>query len=178
VPLSCVSAMSRQRDIFPLPRVGADFKAPPGKRRRINSLIQCLNEMQGLDTPHAAPIAVQERAQVEISRQFAHAAPFVSPSFDRAAAEKLLRCSLSYLAEEQADSPVVPFDSARVSIPFVGHSAASAAAVLDSSGREVLEGFSKHMLHDPESWGRIVEEGECVVPYMAPPFKAQSGPLQ
>jgi hypothetical protein len=163
--------MSRQRDIFPLPRIEAEECPLGSRRRRANLLIDCLNEMQGSATSCSAPIAVQQRAHAAILKQVARAVPLAPHSFGRASAETLMCCRLSYLSEEQADSPVVPYDSARLSIPFVGHSAACAADVLDPAGRVVLEGFNKHMLLAPDAWSRVVHEGESIIPYMDPVLK-------
>lgn len=59
-----------------------------------------------------------------------------------------------------------PYSQSLVSLPETGDSSVPLSKVLDSLGREVLGDPPKYMLLTEEEWGRVLESGDIVKPYM------------
>ena len=170
----------RWRELFPLPHAcepshvsGLSVSSRRrrarvrDKVRKINSIVDSLNEMYVPDQVHVdLDVTEAQRAcHHSLFKQLSRAPRSQDVCSEREAVQELLRTTVSY---EQADcmNTVRPYDRDLVSLPEVGAAPVALAQVLDATGREFVEDPATFMLLDDEEWGMVLEHGDTVRPYM------------
>lgn len=170
----------RWRELFPLPHAcepshvsGLSVSSRRrrarvrDKVRKINSIVDSLNEMYVPDQVHVdLDVTEAQRAcHHSLFKQLSRAPRPQDVCSEREAVQELLRTTVSY---EQADcmNTVRPYDRDLVSLPEVGAAPVALAQVLDATGREFVEDPATFMLLDDEEWGMVLEHGDTVRPYM------------
>jgi hypothetical protein len=121
--------------------------------------------------PFLRPTAAQSLARREILRKLA-----VAPTPDvvqqpRATFEALLKCDLSYAAEE-VQCTVEPYDENRASLPHPGAKPVRVELAIDSLGWDIVVNYKETLLLDEKSYGLLCETGSKVTPCMDVRLKA------
>ena len=170
----------RWRELFPLPHAvppGSGYGLSTSSRRRkakvrglveeSNRVIDSLNEMYAAQSNvcETRVSEAQRASQHAIFQQLARMPRAQKQCSMREAVQELLQCDSSY-GQEDFVSTVRPYDRELVSLPDTGDCPIALDQVLDEHGRQVLGDPQCSMLLSDEEWGRVLEEGDLVRPYM------------